>query len=621
MKKKNFNNKHSRSPKRAVGVIRATNRGFAFLTRDDGEDIFIPAKELNGAIHGDTVEVDEFSDHGEVRRIIKIGFTEITGIYVRELRAYKVMPDNRCFNDIYVTSGKAETGDRVVVRLSRKDRRKGEIVAVLGKAGTLDADIGEVLFSLGVGKFGYKTLKEAEQSASREISTTNRRDFTQQACFTIDGEGSKDFDDAVYAERYDDMYRLYVHIADVAEYVPYKSLLDKEAFERGNSFYYGENVLPMLPEALCNDVCSLNENVPRLTLSVVMDINAQGEITGGEICESVICSHKRMTYEKADISLRGETNEYDEFLPTLRVLLQLGNALKHNREYSGNIEFDIAEPKFTFDHGEVVNVEKVPRLISHSIIEECMIAANRFVAQKFLKLKAPFVYREHEPPQPTKIEELNTFLAAFGVRSVLPKSEDIAALLRELPPEKKSAVSRMTLRSMSKAKYSTVCGGHFGLAIKEYCHFTSPIRRYSDLTVHRVIKAYLHGEELGSFGPVVSEAAAQASERERVSEKAERRIDEIYTASYMARFVGKRFVGIVSGVTEWGVYVELDNTAEGMIRAESLGETVFDPASVSMNVINRGTIRPGDRLNVTLVSASGGNILFEVCNSLAKNIQ
>ncbi len=511
-----------------------------------------------------------------------------------------------------VTSGNAQTGDRVAIRLSHKDRSKGEITAVLGKAGTLEADIAEVLFSLNIEEFRYKAVKEAELNASRDISVASRRDFTFQPCFTMDGEGSKDFDDAVFAERNGNDFRLYVHIADVAEYVPLHSHLDKAAFARGNSFYYGDNVIPMLPEVLCNDVCSLNENVPRYTLSAIMDISADGDIMGGEICESVICSHKRMTYEMADKALKGETDEYDEFLPTLRILLELRDILKKKRDQNGNIDFDLAEPKFVFKNGEVISANKSPRLITHSIIEECMIAANRFVAKKFFDIKAPFVYREHQPPQTEKIEGLNVFLAALGVREVSPISSDIAKLLREVSPEKSSAVSRMTLKSMSKAKYSTSCEGHFGLALKEYCHFTSPIRRYSDLTIHRVIKSYLHGEDLDNYRSVVAEAATQASERERVCEKAERRIDEIYMASYMARFVGKKFVGIVSGVTEWGVYVELDNTAEGMIKAESLGTTKFDESTVSISISSGKTIRLGDKLNVKLISATSGNILFEL---------
>ncbi len=610
---KRFKNKREvKRIKSVVGVIRGTNHGYAFLSLNEGDDIFIPAKYLNGAAHGDTVEADVFYDHGEVKRIIKIGFTEITGVYVKGMRASKVLPDNRCFNDVVVTSGKAETGDRVIVKLSRKDRGKGEIITVLGQAGTLNADIAEVLFTLDISDFKTKALKEAEANAAREISQTERRDFTSQPCFTIDGEDSKDFDDAVFAQKVGDMFKLYVHIADVAEYVPLHGHVDKEAYARGNSFYYGENVIPMLPEVLCNDVCSLNENVPRLTLSAIMDINSSGEIKGGEICESVICSHKRMTYEKADLALKGEIHDYDEFLPSLNTLLELRNVLKKNRDEKGNIDFDLAEPKFTFEGEEVTDVKKASRLIAHSIIEECMIAANRFVAKKFLELKAPFVYREHEPPQQTKMDGLNVFLSAFGVREALPTSINIANLMREIPPEKKSPVSRMILRSMSKAKYTNTCEGHFGLAIKEYCHFTSPIRRYSDLTIHRVIKAYLHGENLDSFKPVVSAAAVQASERERLTEKAERRIDDLYIASYMARFVGKEFVGYVSGITEWGIYVELDNTAEGMIRAESLGTTEFNPDTVTMTVRNRGIIKLGDKIKVRLVSASSGNILFEV---------
>ncbi|MCH5163952.1 MAG: VacB/RNase II family 3'-5' exoribonuclease [Clostridiales bacterium] len=600
-------------PKAIVtGVLRGNSRGFAFLSGDNFDDIFIPAKYMGDAMHGDTVEVEVYSDHGEVKKIINMGASEITGTYVKEMRTAKVIPDDKHYSrDIYVTGGKAEIGDRVVVKLSRKDRGKGEIIKILGKTGTLESDIAAVIFSLGIEDFKYKAIKEAEEAASQEITTEGRRDFTSQPCFTIDGEGSKDFDDAVYAEKVGNGFRLWVHIADVAHYVPLYSHTDKEAFRRGNSFYYGESVIPMLPEVLCNDVCSLNENVPRYTLTAIMDISECGNITGGEICEGVICSHKRMTYEAADKALHGQTDEYAPFMDTLRTLHKLRDVLKKRRDLEGNIDFDIPEPKFAFENGKVVGVQKAPRLLTHSIIEECMIAANRFVAEKFLSIKAPFVYREHQPPQNDRVEELNTFLEALGENAVTPTSIGVANLLNSISPEKRSAVSRMALRCMSKAKYSVTSEGHFGLAIKEYCHFTSPIRRYSDLTIHRVIKAHLHGEDLNKFATVVSSAAAQASEREKLSERAEREIDELYIADYMAQFVGGTFDGVISGVTEWGIYVELDNTAEGMIRAETLGITKSDQGTVSMTVRGR-VFRLGDKIKVMLISVQGGNLLFEL---------
>ncbi|MBR2970290.1 MAG: VacB/RNase II family 3'-5' exoribonuclease [Clostridia bacterium] len=596
-----------------VGVIRGSSRGFAFLSCEQNEDIFIPAKSLKGAMHGDTVEVDVYPDHGEVRRIVANGTNELTGIFVMEMRTPKVIPDSKHYSrDIYVTGARAEIGDRVVVRLSRKDRGRGEIIKVLGKAGTLSSDIEAAIFKLGIEDFRQKVLDETHEAARKPITTDGRVDFTAQPCFTIDGESSKDFDDAVYAERTDGGFRLWVHIADVAHYVPNHSHTDKQAFRRGNSFYYGESVIPMLPEALCNGVCSLNENELRYTLTAIMDICTSGDIIGGEVVEGIICSHQRMTYERADKVLSGESNDYAQHKNTLLLLKELRDVLKKKRDSEGNIDFEIPEPKFEFHHGRVTNVSKSPRLLAHSIIEECMIAANRFVAKKFLALKAPFVYREHEPPSPERIDELNVFLEAMGIKGVKPSSSSIASLLDSVPQGKKAAVSRMTLRSMSKARYSVECGGHFGLAIKEYCHFTSPIRRYSDLAIHRVIKSYIRGESLAAYNKDVEEAAKQASERERLSEKIEREIDELYIADYMSQFVGKTFDGTVSGITEWGVYIELDNTAEGMIRAETMGNTQFNEATSTMSVLGKGVITLGDPLRVVLVSANSGNILFEL---------
>lgn len=619
MKKRNkySSKKTSCAPKKplrtVVGVLSGNSRGFAFLSCGEKDDIFIPAKSLRGAIHGDTVEIDVYADHGEVVRILKNGVSTLTGTFVIEMRAAKVIPDDRHFShDIYVTHGKASVGDRVVVKLSRKDRSKGEIVEVLGKAGTLDADVTAAIYSLGIEDFKQKVIKETDEAAAQEIVVDGRVDFTDQPCFTIDGEGSKDFDDAVYATKTESGYRLWVHIADVAHYVPRHSHTDKEAFRRGNSFYYGESVIPMLPETLCNGVCSLNENENRYTLTAIMDITSGGEIVSGEICQGVIRSHKRMTYEKVELALNGKTDEYNQFMPTLTVLKELRDALKKRRDSDGNIDFDISEPKFTFEYGVVVDVKKAPRLTAHSIIEECMIAANRFVASTFMGQKAPFIYREHEQPTPEKIESLNVFLKAMGLREVKPSSQSIATLLRSAPEDKKSAISKMALRSMSKAKYVTKSSGHFGLSIKEYTHFTSPIRRYSDLAIHRVIKSYLKGESLDTYKSEMESAASQASERERLCERVEREIDELYIADYMSQFVGKKFDGIISGVTEWGIYVELDNTAEGMIRAESLGVTTFIPESMSISVRGKGIFSLGDTIKVKLVDAVSGNIQFEL---------
>ena len=604
-KKKRRQNKKLYSVK---GVIDGTDRGYAFL-KSEGGDIFIPKKYLLGAMHGDEVEVDVFSDHGEVQRIISLGATEISGIYIEELHSCKVIPDERKYGRYFKASGYAEDGERVIIRLNRRNRSSGEIVKRLGKAGTLEADIGRHIFSLGIERFGEKTISEADQAASEPIEVGNRTNFTSQSCFTVDGEGSKDFDDAVYAERTDLGYRLWVHIADVSHYVPLNSHLDKQAFKRGNSFYYGEHVIPMLPEQLSNGVCSLNEGENRYTLSVILDYDVGGFLLHGEVTEGVIRSRRRMTYEMADRALGGE-NIYPEQLVTLKILKELRDVLKKRRDEEGNIDFDIKEPKFTFSGEVPVKAEAKPRLITHSIIEECMIAANSFIAGLCLKEERTIVYRVHASPSEEKMEELNAYLLAVGEKTVLPDSRSIAAMLKGLPPEKKSAISRMTLRSMQKAKYSTACDGHFGLAIKEYCHFTSPIRRYSDLAVHRVIKESLMGGDCKRLVSMCKAAAVQASERERICERAERSIDDLYMCEYMSRFVGENFIGRISGLTEWGVFVELDNTAEGMIRTDELGYVRFDERSMTLSSPWR-TYRLGDEIKVTLVEARSGNIVFK----------
>lgn len=592
----------------------AVNGDYAFLEREGG-DIFIPARCLNGAMHGDVVTANVYGDRGEVTKILSVGFIELTGIYVRGLKNAKVVPsDRRYARDIRVKDivCPAAPGDKVLVRLSRKDRSTGIIVKSFGQAGMLESELMSELHSLGIEDFKRKALAEAQEASSQPVVVGQRRDFTAQRCFTIDGEDSKDFDDAVYAERTETGYRLWVHIADVAHYVPLNSHTDREAYRRGNSFYYGESVIPMLPESLSNGACSLNENEDRYTLSVILDISKDGSVSDGEIAESVIRSSKRMTYECAELALQGKArSDYAPFCETLAVLKELRDVLKRRRDEDGNIDFDIPEPKFVFKDGKPVEAFRAPRLVTHSIIEECMIAANRFIARKFYEIKAPFVYRVHKPPSKEKLSELNRFLGVIGEKKVLPRSSSIAALLGNADPEKSMAISKMTLRSMSKAFYSTSCEGHFGLALSEYCHFTSPIRRYSDLTVHRVIKAYLRGEDLRSFEGVTQAAAEQASERERVCEKAERNIDNLYMCEYMSRFIGKRFVAFISGFSERNAYVELENTAEGKISWDNLRDAYIDFERMAL-VVSKKVFKLCDKVYVKLLSASSGTLDFEL---------
>lgn len=569
----------------------------------------LPKKFLMGAMHGDTVEADVYSDHGEVRRIVSHGLGEISGVYVEDFRGALVIPDERGLGRFFKVSGRAENGERVVIRLDRS-RKRGEIVKRFGAAGTLEADIAKEIFSLGIDRFGERTLEEADTVASEPVQLSGRTDFTSQKCFTIDGKDSKDFDDAVYAEETPFGFRLWVHIADVSHYVLPKSHLDSQALKRGNSFYYGESVIPMLPERLCNGVCSLCEGEDRYTLSVVLDIDAGGTLLGGDVVEGVIRSTKRMTYESVERALGGEKGVYDDWIGTLTVLRELRDVLKRRRDEKGNIDFDIAEPEFTFKDGKPVSAKKKDRLVAHSIIEECMIAANNFVARLCYDKKLPLVYRIHLAPSEEKMLELNSYLLAVGERTVKPDSVAIAAMLKRADESKREAISKVALRCMQKAVYSTECKGHFGLAIDKYCHFTSPIRRYADLMVHRVLKAYLHGENCALLSSDCEAAAAAASEREKICAKAERKIDDLYLCEVMSHHVGECFVGKISGVTEWGVFVELDNTAEGLIRTDHMGYTRFDERAMKLYAAKR-VFGLGDEIKVKVVSCGGGNIVLE----------
>lgn len=610
-----------------VGLVQGSGKGFAFfIPSDESGDLFIAAKNLNGAMHGDTVEAVKISSRrgngeAEVVRIIKRGFTDVVGVFDGRY----VVASERGFGQIKADkhgSLNAEAGDKVVAKLIKgTDPLKCRITEILGKEGDIYADImGVIRANKLYETFPPAVIREtaAMPDEVRPEDVKNRRDFRGDDTVTIDGATSKDFDDAICVEKNKKGYRLYVHIADVAQYVTENTKTDAEAFKRGTSVYFADRVLPMLPEKLSNGICSLNEGADRLTLSCIMDFDEDGNVLSHEITEGVIRSKARMTYESVQKILDGDETErekYARLLPMLDSAAELAKKLNALRMQRGSVEFDIEECEIIMgENGTVKDVRKRARLFSHKLIEEFMLIANETVAQHFSKRNLPFVYRVHEVPPEEKVENLNAFLDGFGLSVPnKPKPDDYAKLIGNLEDPIKGIVNRVALRSMSKAEYKPACLGHFGLAAQYYCHFTSPIRRYPDLAIHRIIKYVLHGgaDPDKKFGKFAEEASVQSSEREKIADEAERSVDDLLKAKFMTDKVGSVYDAVIDGVTEWGLFAELDNGIEGMIRVENLpgGGYVFDEKRLLVsNVSHR--FRIGDKIRIRVESVSFDKIAF-----------
>ena len=620
-----------------TGTIEGNPKGFAFFVNDEGgDDLFIPANALGGAMHGDRVEVvvtshNRGAGEAKVISVLERGFTTIVGTYETGRGFGFVRPDNpRISRDIYIpqSSGMgASGGQKVVCVIDEYPEGKkpiGHIEEILGYPDAKGVDILSVIRSYGLREeFPMSVLKEARALGDRltEKDYEGRRDFRGSLVITIDGDDSKDFDDAVSLDKISGGYRLYVHIADVANYVRPNTKLDKEAFKRGTSVYLCDRVLPMLPEELSNGICSLNEGEDRLTLSVVIDIDNEGNTVSSEICEGVIRSSHRMTYANVARILDGDgdlSEKYSDIVPMLRNMEKLADLLFYKRKKRGTIEFDLSESKIVLDErGKAVDVTRYPIYKSNKMIEEFMLAANEAVAERFARLKAPFVFRTHEAPSQEKLETLFNFLSAAGITfrgdRLKPQPIDFANLLESVPEAIKPVINRVTLRSMMKAAYEPENKGHFGLAAKFYCHFTSPIRRYPDLAIHRIIKDYLRNGEscFKNYALFVAEASKQGSAREKVAESAERDVDDLKKAEYMSGHIGEVYDGVISGVTEWGVFVELENSVEGLVRTAYLddGNFVYNPELLRL-VGSGKSYSLGDPMRVRVFEVDGSKISF-----------
>ena len=615
------------------GKIKGNERGFGFLIPDDSKvnDFFIPNRALNGAMHGDLVfalktEGDRgSSDEARVIRIIKRGYEKIVGTYSSEKSfGFVTSDDKNYFCDIFINSRdtlNAKTGDKVVVKITdypeNRKNPEGKIIEVLGRQYSKDAEEKSVIICYNLSEeFPENVIKEANKVSLEPIKLDNRKDLRQELVITIDGEDARDLDDAISINKLSNgNYKLGVHIADVSHYVTAKSELDKEAFSRGTSVYFPDMVIPMLPKELSNGVCSLNEHEDKLTLSCIMEVDALGQVVNREIVNSVSNSNNRMTYKKVTALIEGDEDavkEYPHLMGMIEDMKRLAEILIKKREDRGSIDLDMKEAEIILLENNELEISEYKRTISHKIIEEFMILANETVAEYMFYLDMPFLYRVHEKPSTEKLINFSTYVKELGLKVKWNEnnvhSKDFQNILNSLENTPLfTVVNRVMLRSMSKAKYQPNNVGHFGLSSDCYCHFTSPIRRYPDLLIHRIIKMVLDGQAAQAveiFSDFVFEAGKLSSEKEKNADEAERAIDDLYKTRYMSGKVGEEFSGIISGVTSFGVFVELENTVEGLIKLDSLprGRYDYDDKRFTLKS-NNLSFKLGEKIKIKVAGA------------------
>ena len=605
------------------------------------DDLFVTPRDLNGALHGDIVlaKKKELAARSKdlpartsavVFKIVKRGFINVVGTYEKLKGFGFVKPDEKKLShDIFVkteNSKNAQSGEKVVVNIINynNDRGKveGRVTEILGMPGFKGVDVLSVIRAKNLfEEFSPECLRVANQMpTSVEIAKyPKRKVFQDCGIMTIDGEDARDFDDAIHITKEGKNTRLFVHIADVCEYVTHNSVIDQQALMRGTSVYFPDRVLHMIPPKLSTGICSLNPNVFRLTITAEMLFDENGTAIDGKIYESIIKSQARMTYTKVTKILDEDKElciKHSDIVTSINTMAELAVKIEKMRVKRGAIEFDMPEAYIIVDeNGKTTDIVKRPREVSHRIIETFMVAANEFVAEKFFTYGKPFIYRVHEKPDPLRVANFFEFTSGFGevfdLKGELTNKE-LQRFLKQLEGKPyEGTINKLALRTMQKARYHENCLGHYGLASVYYCHFTSPIRRYPDLAIHRVIKSYLRGEltegsaKLTEFLEFVPFAAAQSSHREKLAEEAERDVDDMKKAEYMERFVGEEFDGVISGVQPFGVFVELENTCEGLIRLEHLEKGTYEYLEKRIMLKGPGkTYRLGDLIRVRVISAS-----------------
>ena len=595
-----------REIERITGIIETPQTGFGFIRQEEGVDVFVAPDRMAGAMNGDKVEAEIVPPHmtrrnreAAVVKVLERKTAEVVGTFERHKHYGFVVPDDKKIGeDVFIKKDffrNAQTGDKVVAKITAYPDAarslEGKITEVIAREGQPGSDVLSLIRSYGLYEtFPSRANAEAKARSKETITDEtlkDRLDLRDKTIFTIDGPTAKDLDDAVSIEILPNgNYLLGVHIADVSHFVAEDGYLDKEALKRGTSVYLINRVVPMLPKALSNGSCSLNEGEDKLTLSCFMEIDPDGAVVDHTIQESVIRSSARLVYDDVSDILENDDPElskkYSSIVGDIKLMGELAHILRHRRKQRGSLDFDISEAVITLDEEEnPIAVELEERRTANRLIEEFMLAANETVAEHFFWLNYPFVYRIHEKPDPEKIMDLKTYLMNFGIKlkgsadNIYPKTlADIIADIEDKPYE--SVVNRVMLRTMKKARYSTECEGHFGLAFRYYCHFTSPIRRYPDLIIHRIIKEAITGRmtegKLEKYRIDAEKAADISSQTERKAQELEREVDKMKKAQFMQAHIGEEYDGVVSGVTDFGVYVELPNTIEGMAFASELAK-------------------------------------------------
>ena len=650
-----------------IGTYRKNQKGFGFVKLEDQEEeIYILKEHSLNALNGDTVSIQIISpkeekkngdnsaqlkdkkQEGKIIKIIRHEKDTVVGTFQKNRNFGFVVPDDKNFGtDIFISKshwGKARNNHKVLVKITKYPERgknaEGEIIEVIGRVNEAGVDMLSLIKQYELPyKFPEEVVEEAKAFGNKidPSDLANRRDLRQDIIFTIDGEDAKDLDDAIHVEKLENgNYKLDVHIADVSHYVREKTELDKEAYLRGTSIYMLGRVIPMLPRELSNGICSLNAGEDRYTLSCSMEITPKAKVVNSDIYKAAINVTERMTYTDVQKILDKSDNEvlkrYEKYVKDFELMAELANILKEKREENGYLNLDIPESKITLDQdGFAINVEKYETYFSNEIIEQFMLIANETVAEKFYWLQAPFIYRNHEAPDLEKVKELNKTLFNFGYKIKISKEDiiypkEFAKILEDVKgkPEEK-VVSNIILRTLRVAKYEAENKGHFGIASKYYCHFTSPIRRYPDLFIHRIISKYIETDYMVNdfwvkkYEKRAGKRAENCSERERIATKVEREAEDIKKAEYMESKIGEEYDGIISSVTNFGIFVELENTVEGLIRYEHLGEEYFIYNEERREAIGENShkvYKIGDKVRIRVVDANKllRRIDFEIIN-------
>ena len=641
---KNRKNRYKLSDKTYYeGYYRKNQKGFGFVRIEDREDeIYVSKENSLNALNGDHVLIEIIDEEnkiksaeGKVVRILKHEKDTFVGTFQYNKNFGFVIPDDKNFGtDIFISKknfGKARNNHKVLVKIikypEKGKKAEGKIIEVLGNVNEAGVDMLSIIKEHNLpARFPEKVVEEAKKCGDKvsEKDIKNRRDFRSENIFTIDGEDAKDLDDAVRVEKLENgNYKLEVHIADVSNYVKENSLLDSEALIRGTSIYMLGRVIPMLPRELSNGICSLNQGEDRLTLSCIMEIDSKGNVISSNVCKGVICVTKRMSYKDVQKILDGNDEEilekYRPYIEDFKLMEELAHILKQRRLENGYLNLDLPETKIELDiDGRVVNIGKYETTFANEIIEHFMLTANETIAEKFYWLQAPFIYRVHEEPDLEKVKELNKFLFNYGLKikaskdNIYPK--EFAKVLDEIKgKEEERVISTLILRTLKLAKYDYENKGHFGIASKFYCHFTSPIRRYPDLFIHRVISKYLENnyvlddEEYNLLEKQAEDRSVKSSEREKIATEVEREALKMKMAEYMEERIGEEYDAIISSITSFGVFAELENTIEGLIRFENLGDEYFiydEERKILIGEVTNKVYKIGDKIKIRVIRAS-----------------